>query len=201
METRIPQKSNSIEKKNRLSETCYYLICEYGLEPVTSAMICDRAKVSVGTFYAYFKDKNDIVVDAISKFSKPILFPIYDNINKLSPNTKFVSVIVKKLLNISLESHNLTKRAHQNILGAVYSDENLFEIYKEYSANELEKLTKLFLDNNFKEDNLKENLYKTLALIEAFVHEKIFHPKDFIDYKKEEKDLINYLTNLLENNI
>ena len=200
MKTRVPQKSNSIEKKNRLAETCYYLICEYGLEAVSSSMICDRAKVSVGTFYAYFKDKEEIVFDAITKFSKPILFPIYDNINKISPNPKFVPVIVKRLLNISLENHTLTKKAHQNIMSTIYSNENLFNIYKEYSENELEKLTKLFIENNFKEENLKKNLYTSLSLIESFVHEKIFYPKDFIDYKKQEKDLINYLTNLLESN-
>ena len=61
MSKRIPQKINSIEKKERLAETCYYLACQTPYESITISEICDRAKVSIGTFYSYFDSKSDII--------------------------------------------------------------------------------------------------------------------------------------------
>ena len=39
MSTRIPKKVNSIEKKERLAETCYYLACQTPYESITISEI------------------------------------------------------------------------------------------------------------------------------------------------------------------
>ena len=43
MSKRIPQKINSIEKKERLAETCYYLACQTPYESITISEICDKS--------------------------------------------------------------------------------------------------------------------------------------------------------------
>ena len=201
MKPRIPQKINSIEKKERLLETCYYLICENGLSYITSTTICDRAKVSVGTFYAYFKDKNDIIKSSLIKFSKPILVPIYSNINLLKFNKNNIIKTLNKMINISLELHTMTKIAHQNIMSVIYSNSEYYEIYRDFLNEEIEIIYQKCIINGFKETNLKETIYTTLTLIDTFIHDKIFRKEKYINYEKQRLFLMQTLLRLWNSHI
>lgn len=185
MSTRIPKKVNSIEKKERLAETCFYLICENGFQNINSSIICDRAKVSVGTFYAYYKDINDIIEYSLKKYSLPILFPIHNNLNLLKFNKNTITKTINKMFNISLEVHTMTNKSHQNILSVIYSNQNYLNFHKKSFDNEVEAIYQKCLQNGFKEENLKETIHTTLILIESFVHDKTFNKSSYIDYEKQ----------------
>ena len=186
MNKRIPKKINSIEKKERLAETCFYLICENGFQNINSSIICDRAKISVGTFYAYYKDINDIVEYALKKFSNPILFPIGNNINLLKFNKNTITKTINKMINISIEVHSMTKTSHQNLLSVVYSNQEFLNFHKNSFNEEINVIYQKCLQNGFKEENLKETIHTTLTLTEAFVHDKIFNRANYIDYEKQQ---------------
>ena len=186
MNKRIPKKINSIEKKERLAETCFYLICENGFQNINSSIICDRAKISVGTFYAYYKDINDIVEYALKKYSSPILFPIGNNINLLKFNKNTITKTINKMINISIEVHSMTKTSHQNLLSVVYSNQEFLNFHKNSFNEEINVIYQKCLQNGFKEENLKETIHTTLTLTEAFVHDKIFNRANYIDYEKQQ---------------
>ena len=196
MDKRIPKKINSIEKKERLAETCFYLICEDGLENINSSIICDRAKVSVGTFYSYFKDKEDIISYSIEKYSKPILFPLYNNLNLLKFNKNTIDKTINKMINISLELHKMTKFSHTHLTNAIHYNENTLNSFKKLECEELEAIYQKCLINDFKDNNLKETIYTTLLLINTFVHDKIFNNQSFIDYDKQQIILTQTLLKL-----
>lgn len=196
MNTRIPKKINSIEKKERLAETCYYLICENGIDQITSSIICDRAKVSVGTFYAYYKDKNDIIKYSLIKYSKPILFPILSNINLLKFNKNTIIKTINKMINISLELHTMTKSSHQNLMSIIYSNPEYFNIYKNFLNEEIDIIYQKCIQNEFNETELKETIHTTLILIDTFIHDKIFMKEKYIDYEKQRLSLTQTLLKL-----
>lgn len=185
MSTRIPKKINSIEKKERLAETCFYLICENGFQNISSSIICDRAKVSIGTFYAYYKNINDIIEYALKKYSLPILFPICNNINLLKFNKNTITKTINKMINISMEVHTMTKTSHQNLLSVLYSNQEFLNFHKNAFDYEIDVIYQKCLQNGFKEENLKETIHTTLTLTEAFVHDKVFNKSDYIDYEKQ----------------
>lgn len=62
VKTREPQQKRSIEKKNRIIETGFRLMCENGYQKTTTADIAKAAGVSTGIIYSYFKDKRDIFI-------------------------------------------------------------------------------------------------------------------------------------------
>ena len=96
--TRIPKKTNSIDKKNRILDAGYYLVCENGYESLTTPQIANKAEVSVGTLYAYFSDKKAVMLEALEIFSKPILFPIYEIIEKTEIKDNNIEPAIKKFL-------------------------------------------------------------------------------------------------------
>ncbi len=59
-EVRIPVQKRSIEKKNKIIEAGFDLICEKGYYNVSTPDIAKHAGVSTGIIYQYFKDKHDI---------------------------------------------------------------------------------------------------------------------------------------------
>ena len=61
-----------------------------------------------------------------------------------------------------------------------------------------ETLTNLFIENNFKKENLKEKVHVMIGLIDNLCHEVIYHKHDGMDYDamtdiviKSIKDLFN----------
>ena len=52
----------ALETKRKLMEAAQKLICEKGLNDTSVEQITETAGVSKGTFYTYFKKKEDIVL-------------------------------------------------------------------------------------------------------------------------------------------
>ena len=59
---REPIKKSSIEKKNKIIEKGFELMCTKGYHNVTCVDIAKYAGVSTGIIYQYFKDKRDIFI-------------------------------------------------------------------------------------------------------------------------------------------
>ena len=59
------------ENKKKIIDTVTEMIKEYGADYVTVRRVCETADVSIGTFYYYFKDRDDLMM----YFLKEALFP------------------------------------------------------------------------------------------------------------------------------
>lgn len=69
-EIREPIQKRSIEKKEKIIESGFELICEKGYYNTNTAEIAKNAGVSTGIVYQYFKDKHDILIDALEKICR-----------------------------------------------------------------------------------------------------------------------------------
>ena len=58
-------------KKNRLLDTGFKLFTEKGIQNTSIQDIVDNANVAKGTFYLYFKDKYEDILDQILTFADP----------------------------------------------------------------------------------------------------------------------------------
>ena len=77
-EIRNPIKKSSIEKKNKILEKGFTLMCEKGYHNVNSVDIAKYAGVSTGIIYQYFTDKRDIFIEGVKNYSSNIMFPMID---------------------------------------------------------------------------------------------------------------------------
>ena len=59
---RTPSQDRALDKKNRITRTAYELLNVHGFDEVSIRRIAQEAGVSIGTIYAYFRDKQDIFV-------------------------------------------------------------------------------------------------------------------------------------------
>ena len=74
--TRIPTQKRSIEKRNKIIEKGFELMCEKGYYNTSTPDIAESAWVSIGIIYQYFNDKKDIFIEGIKEYSNSIMFPM-----------------------------------------------------------------------------------------------------------------------------
>lgn len=68
------------DKRNRLLDAAYSLFIEEGVSSTTIAEICAEAGIAKGTFYLYFKDKEDILRTLTKRISLNILKTTYNKV-------------------------------------------------------------------------------------------------------------------------
>lgn len=66
-EKMLKQKLNRIENKSKILEATVQLLKEKGVENVTVRNVCAKAGIAVGTFYYYFKNKDDLMFYFVSE--------------------------------------------------------------------------------------------------------------------------------------
>lgn len=68
------------DKRNRLLDAANHLFIEHGVSSTTISEICDEAGIAKGTFYLYFKDKEDILRALTKRISLTILKITYQKV-------------------------------------------------------------------------------------------------------------------------
>ena len=76
-EIREPIQKRSIEKKEKIIQAGFELICEKGYYNTNTAQIAKAAGVSTGIVYSYFKDKHDILIEGIKIYADSKTDSIY----------------------------------------------------------------------------------------------------------------------------
>ncbi|KFX56249.1 TetR/AcrR family transcriptional regulator [Clostridium botulinum] len=90
MERLTKRQIQAINTKNKIYNIATNLMQKEGYDNITIQNICEKAEVSVGSFYHYFESKNDILIELYKKADHFF----YDNIkNKLSSTNAIDRII------------------------------------------------------------------------------------------------------------
>lgn len=197
-EIRNPIKKNSIEKKNKILEKGFTLMCEKGYHNVNSVDIAKYAGVSTGIIYQYFTDKRDIFIEGVKNYSSNIMFPM---INILD-NTKIDKNNLEKILNSMIDSfintHKMSKKAHEELIAMSHIDDEINQIFKDNELKMNEKIVNTLKYNNFNVKNLNEKVHIIIGLIDNFCHEIVYHAHKSLNYDEMKKEVINIVLYLLK---
>lgn len=191
---REPIQKRSIEKKEKIIQYGFNLICEKGYYNTNTAEIAKAAGVSTGIVYNYFKDKHDILLEGIKLYANDIFCPMI-NLSKFDKNT--LEHYLREMIDSFIENHKLSTAAHEEIMAMIHSDSDIADLYHKHEIDITDIFTKLLLDNGFDSKNLKEKAHVALGLIDNLCHEIIYHKHDNMDYENMKKIVINTVINLL----
>lgn len=196
-ELRKPVQKRAIEKKNRIIECGFKLMCEKGYHNVDCVEIAKSAEVATGTVYQYFTDKRDIFLQGLQKDTKEKLFPILEFKNhKLLKEGLYGNI--DRLITVSVKRHTMSPEAHEEIMAMKHSDPEVANIFKEYEIEATNTLVELFELNNLKIENPYEKAHLIILWIDDLCHEIVYHGHDNINYDKMKEIVINSIINLLK---
>lgn len=178
---REPKQRRAINKKDRIIEAGFELICENGYYNTNTAEIAKKADVSTGIVYQYFKDKHDILMEAIEKYGEDIFFPMLKLSYKEINITNFNETI-RNMIENYVTNHKVSKIAHEEIMAMVHSDKDIADYYYKRELEMTDTLKTILIKNNFSEQNLYEKVHVMIGLIDNLCHEKIYHKHSSMNY-------------------
>lgn len=195
-EIREPVQKRSIEKKEKIIESGFELICEKGYYNTNTAEIAKNAGVSTGIIYQYFKDKHDIFIEALKKFADNIFYPMLDiplkNFDKDNLNN-----IVRKMIDNFIQNHKLSQSAHEEIMAMAHSDKDVAFYFHKREIEMTEKIYDLLVENGFDSKNLMEKSHIAIGLIDNLCHEIVYHKHSELNYNVMTNICIETIVKLL----
>jgi len=198
-DTRMPVQKRSIEKRNKIIEKGFKLMCEKGFYNTTTADIAEYAGVSTGIIYQYFNDKKDIFLEGVKNYSIHIMYPMVNILETGKFNIKDLNSILKDMMDKFIKSHTISKKAHEELMAMSHLDEDVSQVFKNSEIEITEKLVELFKNNNIKIKNPREKVHIIVGLIDNFCHEVVYHKHENIDYSVMQEEVILLIENTLKN--
>ena len=196
-EIRKPTQKRSIEKKERIIEAGFELICEKGYYNTNTAEIAKKAGVSTGIIYQYFKDKHDIFIEALKKFADNIFYPMIDAPVKNFDKNELPTVI-RKMIDTFIQNHKLSQSAHEEIMAMAHSDKDVAFYFHKREMEMTEVIYNLLIDNGFDSKNLMEKSHICIGLIDNLCHEIVYHKHDKLNYEAMTDIVIDEIVYMLK---
>ena len=197
-DTRMPTQKRSIEKRNRIIEKGFELMCEKGYYNVSTPDIAEAAEVSTGIIYQYFNDKKDIFIEGVKNYSNSIMFPMHLVLENEDLKIDNIETVVKRMIEAYIKSHTISKKAHEELMAMSHLDEDVSNIFKNSELELTNKIVSIIKNNNIKIKNPIEKIHIAIGIIENLCHELVYHKHKDLNYNVMQDEVIKIITNILK---
>lgn len=195
---REPTQKRAIEKKQRILEYGFKLMCRNGYYNTDVVMIAKEANVSTGIVYQYFTDKRDIFLQGLEIYSKSLMFPLF-NIKNTKLDKNNLDIEIRNLIKLFKKQHTLSSKAHEEITAMEHMDSDFSKLALKHEMESTTLLVDVLRDNGFNIDNIYEKSHLILSVIDNFCHEVVYHKHENINYDVMEDEVVNIIVNILKN--
>ena len=197
-EIRMPIQKRSIEKRNKIIEKGFYLMCEKGYYNTTTADIAEYAGVSTGIVYQYFNDKKDIFIEGVKNYANSIMYPMVDILKNDKIKINDLDKLIKAIIEKFVATHTISKKAHEELLAMSHLDEDVSNIFKESELNMTENIVSLLKENNIELENATEKVHIIIGIIDNLCHELVYHKHEKINYDIMVDEVVLIIVNILK---
>lgn len=196
-QTRIPTQKRSIDKRNKIIKNGFILLCENGYFNTTTNDIAKYTGVSTGIIYQYFNDKKEIFIEGIKNYSDNIMFPILELLEQNKIHFNNMEKLLNNMLDIFIEKHTLSKKAHEEMIALSHLDEDIAQIFHEKEITTTNKVVEALTKNNIIRENQFEKVHIIIGIVENYCHEVVYHKHTKINYEEMKKEVIKIIINIL----
>ncbi|MBR4110539.1 MAG: TetR/AcrR family transcriptional regulator [Clostridia bacterium] len=195
---RMPTQKRSIEKRNRIIEKGFELMCEKGYYNVSTPDIAEAAEVSTGIIYQYFNDKKDIFIEGVKNYSNSIMFPMHSVLENEDLKIDNIEAVVRRMIEAYIKSHTISKKAHEELMAMSHLDEDVSNIFKNSELELTNKIVSIIKNNNIKIKNPIEKIHIAIGIIENLCHELVYHKHKDLNYNVMQDEVVKIITNILK---
>ena len=188
--TRIPTQKRSIEKRNKIIEKGFELMCLKGYFNTNTAEIAKYANVSTGIIYQYFNDKKEIFIAGVENYYNKITVPTVQLLNN-DDLSKNIDLVISNILDSCVKNHDISKDSHKNLMAMTQLDEEIAAIFNNYEIDITNKVHSILKDNGY---NISlEKIHILIGIVDDYCHEIVYHKHDLLDYDNMKKEVIDII--------
>lgn len=196
-ETRIPTQKRSIEKRNKIIEKGFELICEKGFFNTNTNEIADYAGVSTGIIYQYFNDKKEIFIEGIKNYSNSILYPMLQILETKKIDINNIELLMSEVIDRLIKNHTISKKAHEELVAMEHLDEDVANIFKESELLTTNRIVTILDNNGIRIENAPEKIHVIMGIIDNLCHEIAYHKHYGLDYDLMKEYVISIIKNTI----
>lgn len=197
-EIRIPTQKRSIEKRNKIIEKGFELMCNNGYYNTNTNEIAKYAGVSTGIIYQYFNDKKDIFMAGVENYANKIMYPMLNTLKTQKIDLNNLDEILSDMIDNFIKSHTISKKAHEELMAMSHLDEDVKNIFKNSELEMTNKIVSLLENNEITTDHLKEKVHIIIGVIDNLCHEIVYHKHEQLNYDIMKKEVIKLITSMLK---
>lgn len=197
-EIRIPTQKRSIEKRNKIIEKGFELMCNNGYYNTNTNEIAKYAGVSTGIIYQYFNDKKDIFMAGVENYANKIMYPMLNTLKTQKIDLNNLDEILNDMIDNFIKSHTISKKAHEELMAMSHLDEDVKNIFKNSELEMTNKIVSLLENNEITTDHLKEKVHIIIGVIDNLCHEIVYHKHEQLNYDIMKKEVIKLITSMLK---
>ncbi len=191
---------NKLKKKTRLLETAFNLFTTRGLSDTSVSDIAKEAGVGKGTFYLYFKGKDDIEARIISHRTDQMFSHAFKVLEGYEDKTLAfedkVIVILNDILDQFAADHMLLKFIYKNLSWGVFkSAMEIFQTEERFSS--YEALNKLIKEEQDRWEDPDMMFFAIIELVSSTCYEVIMR-NDPVPLEKYRKYMNSYIRSIIK---
>jgi len=194
---RTPKQKRSIEKKEKILKAGMKLFSKEGYHNIHSNAIAREAGVAVGTFYAYFQDKKDVLLELIKQYQENFFHDIFENV--IRNETPEIDKMIQAMITGAFRAFDINPDFHRIMYVMQFTDDDVKKIFLEAEKKEIDLIC------TFMEKRMGHSKGKNLRLQATIIHHavtgvahkiKLIHPA--ISDKEAIESVSRMVLNFLE---
>ncbi len=194
---REPIKKTSIEKKRKIIEVGFKLMCNKGYHNINTIDIAKEANVSTGIIYQYFNDKRDIFIEGVKDYADNIMFPMINIMDNYVIDKSNLKELLSKMIDSFIKTHTMKKEAHEELMAMSYLDKDIKNIFKTRELTMTDKISNILINSGFNSKNMEEKVHIIIGIIDNYCHEVVYHKHEKLDYNAMKEEILNIIINVI----
>lgn len=197
-EIREPQKVTSIEKKRKIIDAGLKAFGEKGYFNTTTVEIAKLAGVSTGIVYSYFKDKKDILLQALELYFHIIFQPMEALLKSVRPPLD-LEKIIRAIIHVSVKSHTDNLIAHEEMIAMSHLDNDVHRLFMRMEQKISDTIVGYLKKNGIRSPHIEEKTHIAYNLVETLSHEYVYHRHEYLDYDEMIDQIVQLVVSLFAN--
>jgi AcrR family transcriptional regulator len=174
---RTPVQKRGIETRKRIIEAGEALFAKKGFHKTNALEIAARAGVATGSFYSYFNNKKEVLIEVIRNFYAITLEKVLTAYavrvqNDRTANYREGKKLIHFMIEALYEAHSVKPELHREMIAMVLLDREIDAINREEERKVIDAMTSL-LDSYRKFIRVKD--IEAAAILLYRVGEEIIH--------------------------
>ncbi len=158
-----------VERKNEIMKIASDLFYSKGIADTTISEITYLANIGKGTFYQYFKNKEDVIDEYIKTYFQNMYILIYEKIDDFQTNKEKISFIVKSLFRSKARDEKFTYLFIEFLRLAINKKKIESKEFYEFNQQNInlisQYLRKGIKEKEFKKCNAEEIAFEIISTI------------------------------------
>jgi len=190
---RIPRQQRSLETRRRIEKAAFRLFADKGIHGTSTREITQKAGVAIGSFYAYFPNKKQLLLEILEDFLNRVYMTIWKDLGSYAIADLTWDNIKSIVANV-FAAYDLAPRFLSQTHALRYSDPDINRIYERERHREVSQILRLIESNRHR--LTVRDPYATAIIVHNAV-EHVAHTAKFIGPEIEEARLVDELAHII----